>query len=466
MSGNWFPVLANDGGTLHERLLLALRRDVGAGRLAPGERLPTHRELARALGIGVGTVTRAYAEAERVGLLTSRVGRGTYVAGRDGGAARAGQHEGPIDLTMNLQPLGSAAARLAETLARLRHRPDIDDYVGFAPHAGFESHRRAAAGWLARTAGFAGLDWRNLVICTGAQQAMALALDELCRPGEAILTEATTFHGLKALAAYRGWPLIGVPMDGEGLLPEALDRAAAGHGARVVYVQPTLHNPTARTMSLARREAIARVVRRRELWVLEGDIYAPLAWASGRAAPPPPLAALIPERTFYASSVTKALAPGLRTGFLVVPAARLERIGAAMRAVCYSVGALGPLVATQWITDGTADEIVREVAREASLRTALAARVLGAHLEPPSFPASLHVWLPLDELAAERTAGRLLRRGVALTPPASLLVAGEYGAGLRLCLGASAEVATLDRALRIVAMCLSSGGDEEPVSVI
>lgn len=471
MSNGWTPTLGSDGGTLHERILAGLRRDIEAGTLAPGARMPTHRELARDLGIGVGTVTKAYAEAERLGLLTSRVGRGTFVAGPRVGRSTPSRGNDVIDLTMNLPPLGPSGGRLAETLARLRRRPDISEYVSLTPHAGLDWHRQAAAEWLARSARFDGLDWRKLLICTGAQQAMALALDEICRPGDVVLTEAATFHGLRALAEYRGYSLIGLPMDREGLLPEALDRTAAASGSRVLYVQPTLQNPTARTMSRTRREDIVRIARGRDLWILEGDIYAPLAWASGHISPTAPslapLASLAPERTFYASSVSKALAPGLRTGFLVTPGgARFDRICSAMRASCYSVCALGPLVTAQWIKDGTADEILGEVAREAAGRTALARRILGGALEEPSFPASLHVWLPMTELAAERIAGQVLRQGVALTPPSALLVAREYNAGLRLCLSACPHLPTLDRALRIVASVMATDPEGPSQSVI
>jgi len=433
--------------------------------------MPTHRHLSHELGIGVGTVTKAYAEAERLGLVAGTVGRGTFISAAGSPAARSVDGEA-IDLTMNLPSLRPAAGRLAQTLARLRRRPDIEGYAGSAPHAGIDWHRQAAAEWLARTARFDAVDWRRLVICTGAQHAMALALGQVCGPGDTVLTEAVTFHGMRALAEHRGYRLMGLPMDREGLLPEALERAAAQTQAKALYVQPTLQNPTARSMSRARREAIARVARQCGLWILEAGIYAPLAFGGGAAGQDlvqqdlvpqglvpqglVPLAALAPERSFYASSVSKALAPGLRAGFLVAPdAARFAGICRAMGATSYSACALGPLVAAQWMRDGTADEILGEVRREAIGRAALAREILGDAMEPPSFPASLHAWLPLGELEAERIAGEALRRGVALTPPAALAVAGEHEAGLRLCLCAAPDLPHFERALRILAAVLA-----------
>jgi len=470
MAATWQPDLPDDGRTLHDRILDALRRDIATGRLAPDTRMPTQRALAEALSIGVGTVTRAYAEAERLGWLTSTVGRGTFVSGPATKSAQPETAGNAIDLGMNLPALGPSAERIADALARLRRRPDIGDYTLFAPHPGFDWHRQAAADWLAHVVKFDGIDWRRLLVCTGAQQAMALAFDDACRPGDTIMVEAATFHGARAIADYRGYRLMGLPMDRDGLLPEALDRAAAESGSRVVYLQPTLQNPTARTMPAARREAIAAVARQRDLLVVEGDVYGPLAWVNAdidrglRDARP--LATLIPERTYYVNSVSKALSPGLRCGFLVAPKDRFDRVAAAMRAVCYSTCTLGPLVAAQWIKDGTADDILHEVTAEAANRAALALRVLGDAVERPSFPTSLHVWMPLSELDAERTAGRALRRGVALTPPAALIVAGEHVCGLRLCLSAPRDMASLERGLRGVAAAMTAAGDDSPQSVV
>jgi DNA-binding transcriptional MocR family regulator len=454
----WTPDLGTDGKTLCVQVVEAVRRDIVSGALEPGVRMPTQRDLARDLGIGIGTVTRAYGEAERLGLLCGRVGRGTFVAGGIASAATS------IDLSMNMPSLAPAAGRLAEALARLR-RTDLAEQVGLAPHAGLDRHRQAAADWLARAARFENADWRRLLICVGAQQAMSLALDEICRPGDSIMVEAATFHGLRAIAAHRGYALTGLPMDRDGLCPEALDRAAAETGSRVVYVQPTLQNPTARSMSRARREDIVRVARRHQLWILEGDIYAALAGAGGGPAPDlPPLASLAPERTFYASSVSKTLAPGLRCGFLVAPDPQhFERLLGAMRATCFSPCTLGAMVAAQWIADGTADTILAEVAREAAGRTALACGILGARLERPSFPASLHAWLPAGELEAERIAGRARDQGVTLTPPSALLVDGAHVSGLRLCLNAPPDRRELERALHGVAAALTQDGTRQSV---
>src|SRR3954462_15746629 len=120
-TAGWRPSLKRDCGPLHAQLVGAIEQAITSGALSFGERLPTHRALAHNLGVGIGTVTRAYVEAEQRGLLASRVGSGTFVAGGEGSSRNA---DGPIDLARNLGPQAPAAAqRLREAMARIARRP-------------------------------------------------------------------------------------------------------------------------------------------------------------------------------------------------------------------------------------------------------------------------------------------------------------------------------------------------------
>ena len=128
-----------------------------------------------------------------------------------------------------------------------------------------------------------------------------------------MIVEAATFTGIKALAAHMNYRLVAAGMDAEGLTPEALDEAARS-GARVAYLLP-VQNPTARIMGLERRRAIVEVARKRDLMIVEDDLYGAYASELGL----PPLAALAPEQVFYVSGLSKSLAPGLRVGHCVPP---------------------------------------------------------------------------------------------------------------------------------------------------
>jgi DNA-binding transcriptional MocR family regulator len=442
----WRPALEDGPRSLFERLLATLERDIRSGALAPGLRLPPHRELAFALGISVGTVTKAYAEAERRGLVHATVGRGTFVAAPPADAAfRFGGLPSGRNLAQNVRPVLSSQTALADALGKLRKK-DLTSLLVYGASAGEDPHRRAMAAWLQRTTTL-DPDWRKIAITAGAQQALSLAFEALGAAGETILTEAGTYYGLRTLAEHAGYRLKGMAMDREGLLPEALDRAAALTGARILYVTPTLHNPTGRTMGRTRREEIVRVAREHDLWIVEDDVYA--LYDAPRSLPP--LAALAPERTLYVSSLSKSLSAGLRVGILLTPGGDcLERVLRAMCATCYAPSALGPAIGAQWIEDGAADALAAEVKAEMGRRTRLALRILGGAAEPPAAPASLHLWLPMSELDAERTAAQALRAGIELTPPSAPIVDSGGLSGVRLCLGGVEDPADLEAALETV----------------
>jgi DNA-binding transcriptional MocR family regulator len=459
-SGHWRPDIANGDGRLSERILAALEADIAGGKLAPDAKLPTHRRLAEMLGVGVGTVTRAYLEAEARGLVTGNVGRGTFVAGRAEESSPGA--DGPIDLATNLAPAGQTETHLIDALARLRRRSDLRAHLNYAPAGGFESHRRAGARWLAETANFAGLDWRRVVVTGGAQQAVAVALIAASRPGAPLIVESLTFSGVKSVAASLGHPLHGAEMDGEGLTPDGLEAAVAASGARIVYVQP-LQNPTGRMMGLERRKAIVDVARRRDLFLIEDDLYAAYATELGR----PPLADLAPERTFYATGLSKSLTPGLRIGYCIPPEGGdwLERCTSALRSIAFGSPSLGGLVAAQWIEDGAAHEILDGHRREFARRTAAALDLMGDRVLRPPNAAATHLWAPMGALEAERAAARALRERVQVTPPTAPMAPGASECGLRLCLGGAPNVAALQKALGVVAHILAET-DEPALEVV
>jgi DNA-binding transcriptional MocR family regulator len=462
----WTPRMEKQGA-VYRQVLEAMERDIGSGALPPGSRLPPQRQLAFALGVSVGAVTRAYSEAERKGLVQGHVGRGTFVAGAlvEGGPFALGSHNdnNVIDLARNRPPLGAGAAEMADVLSKMARDPGVATLLDYAPPAGFDEHRARIGGWMAELCGAPTADWGRLILCAGGQQAMAVAFGVLCRPGDTILCEALTYQGLKAISEQAGYRLCGLTLDEEGLAPEALEQALQRGVGKVLYVMPTLQNPTTRTMSAERRRAIADICRRYDAWIVEDDVYA------GYAAPgaPPPLATFAPERTLYVNAGSKILAPGLRIGALLTPSdALFDKALRTVRAQTYAPSTFGAQVMSRWIADGVATRIADRLREEMTARTALALSILGEAVEPPSMPATLHAWLPMSELDAERVAGRALRAGVEVTPPAVPMTPNGGLSGIRLCLGAPTERSTLKAALEVVRAALSSEVGERSASFI
>jgi DNA-binding transcriptional MocR family regulator len=421
----WTPHLAPTDAPISERLIKALADDILEGRLETGARLPPHRDLAWKLGIGVGTVTKAYAVLDRRGLTRSVKGRGTFVA-----ALQA--HQGPVvNLSVNTPPAMLSEKLLARTLSDMAKRVDRHLFELYPPPAGHAEHRRLMARWL-ETLGMPAEPSR-LVLTGGAQQALWLAFSLLCRNGGALYTERLTYPGAISLAKYAGYRLCGVEIDAEGMTPEALDRALAGHrpgDVGAVYLTPTIHNPTTSTMSLARRRAVVDVCRAHDVPIIEDDVYALPADAGL-----PPLAMLAPERTFYVNSLSKTLSPGLRIGALVAPPAFLERTEAALRATPSMASPLSCAVMEAWLTTGAAASVRASIRAEAARRREIAASFLGGAMAHPSHDG-FHVWLPMARDEAEQFARAAAAMGVVVTPPDRLAVdPDEQASGVRLCLG-------------------------------
>ena len=459
---DWLPTIPEGSSPLYERLIAALEHDVHHGLLRPGERLPPHRDLAHRLSLSVGTVSRAYVEAERRGLLSSHVGRGSFVA--DHATVPLAMDAGPADMAQNAPPLAPSERWLNEGLNSLRQRADLLDCVNYPPPEGLLAARHAGASWLRRRHRMTRATADRLIQCNGGQHGLALAFSALARPGDTILCEAATYAGIKTLAAHAGYNLHGVAMDDRGIDPEAIARAARDTGARILVLIPTLQNPTTITLDTARRADIITIARQYDLTIVEDEAYRVFAPEDA----PDSFAELAPERTLLVAGISKPIAPGLRLGFVLPPDgdALRDRLFMGLRAFGYSPPTLGPLLFSQWEQDGTADKIANAVLAEAEVRTRMAQDLLGTALAQPGGKRSLHLWMPMPVIEAERLTSRALRAGIALTPPGAPIVAPDAPSGIRICLGAIRERDRLEASLRTLHGLLQPGSDRSALGVV
>lgn len=455
---DWTPTISDRQGPLYQRIVSALAEDIASGRLHQGQPLPTHRALARALGVDLTTVTRAYAEAGRQGLTEATVGRGTFVKARPMPGPRASVSPG-IDLSMNLPPQPPEAdldGRLAKALSDVRGDAGLAAYLTYQQPGGTTAERQAAAEWLRDWVPDATPD--RLLIAPGTQAALFCLLLAHVAPGDAVLTERLTYPGFKAAASAAGVRLIGVDMDGEGVVPAALDRAARANASKVVYLLPTMHNPTAATMSAGRRARIAEIVRKRGLTLIEDDPYAFLARDAA------PLAALVPERTYLAASLSKCIAPGFRTSLVLVPDAQAaSRLVALLRATLQMSAPLMTAVAARWMRDGTANAVVAAVRAEATARQTLAREILAGHAYA-AHPGGLHIWMPLPVAwPAARFAAHLHGRGLAVVTGEAFATDASPPNAIRIALGAARSRTHLAKALEILSESLGARPPEDNV---
>ncbi|HMS21282.1 PLP-dependent aminotransferase family protein [uncultured Sphingorhabdus sp.] len=439
---NWIPTLNRDKAPLYLALADAMQRDIDCGALKPGDRLPPHRELAFQLKLGVGTITKAYEEAERRNLIEAHVGRGSYVTDRSRRSANLQDSE--IDLSINVPPAAPANAELSATFRTFGKRGfDADAFI-YAPPIGTETARKAGVLWMQLAGRVAEADWRATACTIGAQQALAVAFGIAFEKSDLILCEAATYWGARAAAEHLGGRLYGVALDREGLCPAALEKAIAETRARALFCTPTIQNPTARTMSMARRSEIAEIAKRHDLLVIEDDVYG--HFAADLALEP--LVNFIPERTIYITSLSKSVMPGLRSGFMQVPDRQmLDKAILAMRATTFSAAGIANRIATEWISDGRAITIAEKVRAEMALRLAVALEELNGVAEIPSPASTLHLWLQFNHLQIDDIMRQSHELGIRVADPSLQRASEDAPCGIRLSLGAPCSSDELQKGL-------------------
>ena len=456
---NWTPNTDDLEGPVYLAIAEQIAQAIRRGDLGAGVRLPTQRELALRLGLSTQTVSQAYAEAERRGLVIGQIGRGTFVRfGQDEPEASFimdRRSERVVDLSIN-RPIYDQihSDRVRSTLVDLGDRGDMSSMLVCRPIAGLDHHRQAGALWLRRRGVEAPAE--QIVICNGAAHALAVALATMVRPGQTVATEAIVDHGIIGLAGVLHFRLHGLPIDEEGIMPEALDTACSAGDIQVLCVTPCLSNPTVSLMSDERRRQIAAIARRRGIQIVENDVYGYLV-----ADAPPPLWHYLPEQTHYVTSFTKITVSGLRVGYLASPARTIPRLRRSLRATSWMATPLLAEIAARWILDGTAEELLLWQRRQLAIRHEILGEVLGDHAYT-SHPNALHAWLPLPPAwRGEAFVSEARLKNVAVTPAEPFLVDRDaVPNAIRISLGATRTTDELREGLTILADLL--GQEPEP----
>ncbi len=430
----------------YKQVVDRLAAEIRAGRLKPGTRLPTHRELARQEGMALVTASRVYTELEAMGLVSGETGRGTYVREallpKGLGIDQQAAPDDVLDLNFNYPAMPGQTELLRTALRQLASAGHLEALLRYSPHGGRAHERAAVAQHLTEHRGLP-VQASQLALVNGAQHGLACTVMALLQAGDVVAIDAQSYPGFKLLAETQGLELLPVPAAGQGPDPEALDRLCRRRRVRALYTMPTLHNPMGWVTPLAQRRALVDVARRHGLWLIEDAAYAFLADKA-----PPPLAKLAPELTVYVSGLSKNVAAGLRVGFVVAPPQALSQIERAIRATTWNAPGLMTAIACGWLEDGSAAALEAQKRVDARQRQALLSRVLAGQA-CIRHPASYFAWLPLqEEQRADRVAMTLLSQGISVST-AQPFSTGPAPQALRLALG-SVPLDTLKEALQRV----------------
>lgn len=441
MTMSWSPSIGAAGPRpLYLEIAKAIEADVLAGRLRPGDRLPPHRDLARQLGVTVGTISRGYTEARRAGWISGEVGRGTFVLDRRAGRFPSRTTEDDrgrdlVDLSLNI-PVDTPAPDLGAALRAVAGRESVQALLRYPPPQGSRGDREAGAAVLERHG--LSVDAEEVVPCAGALHGLGVALEAVTRPGDCVLAEELTFPSFRPLAEARGLRVLALAMDEHGIVPGALEAACRKAQPKALYVIPTLHNPTTGTLSAERRAELAAIARRNELFMIEDDVYRMLDPTA-----PPPIATFARERTVYVAALSKCFVPGLRIGYITGPPALRSRLH---DAVWHSICAPSPIamaLATHWVRSGELDEIAAAKRAEMQARQAIASELLPRG-SIRTAPAAYHLWLSTGTGSAEAFALEARARGVGVTPgTAFFLGSGSPPAAVRISLSAAPDRSAL-----------------------
>lgn len=386
----WNLKVIDTDKSLYLAIADAIERDIQLGILKAGDKLPTHRALAVIVGVNVTTITRAYQEAEKRGLVTSTVGRGTFITsdlGINPSLLNTSQRSaGCIDMGLVL-PLCYLEPDIHPVINKVQSKSNLSSFMTYTPPQGLASHREIGSTWIKQYG--VNTSAENIIITAGAQHALICIFSSLFQPGDHIAVDCLTYPGVKTAAKRCGIFLEGIPMDLEGMDPAGLAAACKRTELKGIYTVTSMQNPTNSSMSRQRRQDIAKIIEANHLLLIEDDLYAFLSPGRNHT-----LTSLLPEQSIYISSTSKAFYAGLRICFTAAPIRYCNRISQAIVDTMWMAPALNAEIVCECIESGLADRIMARKRTEIQVRAELLKEILSGY----SFQYeenSMFAWLSL-----------------------------------------------------------------------
>ncbi len=427
--------------------------DIDSGFLQARDKLPTLRDLAAQLDLNYTTIARAYSEARGRGLIDSQPGAGTFVRGQ--AKTQAPQSGKNIEMTMNLPPEPQNTElmrRIRRGFQRMSHEPDLYPMFRYQDFGGLDQDKEAAISLLAPLIDKTDID--RMLVCPGIHSILVGLLTQIAKKGTIICVQNLVYPGLKAIAAQLDIKLYAMPSDNEGPLIRPLEQQCKKEHISAFYLNPTLQNPTTRTISRSRREAIASLALRYSIPIIEDDAYGLLP-----QSPISPMVNLAPEITYYINGLAKCFGAGFRTAFLQTPSKQLAtRTAGAMRSLSVMASPITNSLVTQWIIDGTLTAMTAEIRQESQQRQALAHKYL-ADFKYESNNESFHLWLHLPKSINQTpsTVSEHMRsQGISAVGSAAFCADNNPPHAVRICLGGSDNVNQCEQTLIKLAHFLKS----------
>lgn len=408
---SWKPERSRLKRPIYLSLAEQLEKDIAAGFLPPDTKLPPQRELADFLDINFTTVTRAYRICELKGLIYAVTGSGTFVAPNAAKSVTTSSDDlagSSIDLGFT-GSFEQCNAMITDAAFSVMKKRQFAELLNYEYPTGMPHHKAAAVNWL----GSMGVktDTEHLTIASGTLNAITLTLLALFEPGNRIAVDTYTFVNFIELAKMHHLQLVPITGDDEGMLPDELESQHRLKSINGVFLSPSCCNPTTVMMSERRKAALAEIIGRCGMILIEDDIHAFLS-AGIIKDYTGPVSRFLPEQSVYISGTSKPLCSGLRVAYIVFGDRFREQIHSALFNVNVKTSSLDAEIITELMLSGKAGEIM-------SRKRALAGEMNELFYE--FFPArrgighplSFYRWLPIrDTRRGSEVEKELLDAGI------------------------------------------------------
>lgn len=443
LMGTW----SSEPGSLKDNLAEVLRRLIDEGQLPPLTRLPSERALARALAVSRTTVMGAYDELKAEGYLSSTQGSGTWVDARqprrpgvDGGGQpfpwlhRLESAE-PESGSIGMVDLSAVALPALDLVQEVMASVTTEEWQallsvpGYFP-LGLPMLRTAIAEYVSDQ----GMETspEQIIVTTGAQQAISLVASLWLEPGDTVAIEDPTYAGALPVLRSAGARIVPVEVDRDGIRTELLEELLTRERVDLIYVNPTIHNPTGSVLSVARRQRLAALVEECRALLVECEVLHDLSFAD---APTPASIASLNEDSSVVTigSMSGLFWSGLRIGWLRGPEHLVARLGLSKATTDLGTPLIDQLVAARLLAHVDGARAARRQSLTAGLESVV--RLLGEHLPEWSWvrPAGgPSLWVRIHEGEAGEFAQVAARHGVLILPGPVFSVKERWGDRLRL----------------------------------
>jgi DNA-binding transcriptional MocR family regulator len=438
---SWQPDRASLTRPRYLSLAARLAHDIDSGALPPGLCLPPQRELADWLDINFTTVKRAYDICRERGLIYGVTGRGTFVSPLPGKVEDDASQVVDLGAVQGFPELGEEI--LVKTARDIMSRDYTRRLFSYNDRSGASRHRSAGAFWVSRL-GCEVLP-ENTVVFPGVHSALVSIMLAFFEIGDALAVDEFTYGNLIEASRLARVRLVPIEGDEEGMDPKSLEKAALNERIKGVFLMPVCANPTTVTMSKRRKDALASVIEKNSILVLEDD-------ATLEPDGSGTFLERLPELTFHLTGATRFLAPGLRIAFVASPERYLKRLSNAHHRLTIKASALDTEIMSELILSGRAQKLLGEKICRAKEMNALFGKIFpNERRSAKDTPFFRCVALPPSKLNGPEIERELLMSGVRVCHSSRFASAKNPSRSfLRLSLSSVASKEELKRGLKTV----------------